>query len=81
MKLEQLEKFINTRNAASLHSNQQFQIDAEACGFKASDLGKARRTGDGGWVWETPHGKLYERETQLTLVRKSKAKAKKRSAA
>lgn len=81
MKLEQLEKFIETRNASSLHSNLQFQIDAEACGLKAGDLGKPKRTPEGGWVWNTPHGKLFEYQAQLTLVRKKKAKAKKRSAA
>ena len=58
--LKKLERFVNTRNRSEFNSNLQFQIDASSCGFKVSDLGDVKKTGDGTYYWITPHGMLVE---------------------
>lgn len=64
MTLQQLKKFIKTRNASAYQSNLQFQFDADACRFKISELGDAKKIvtpgGITGYEWQTPHGKLRE---------------------
>lgn len=35
-----LTRFVSIRNKSDYNSNLQFQIDANAAGFKVSDLGK-----------------------------------------
>ena len=62
----QLKKFIEVRNESRYNSNLQFQIDANECGFHASDLGKVKVTEDG-YQWDTPYGLLVESGCNLTL--------------
>lgn len=53
--MKQLEKFVKTRNTSSFPSNLQFQIDAEASGFRLGDLGDPQKfTIDGyaGYQWK-----------------------------
>ena len=59
MTRKQLERFVNIRNKSGFASNLQFQIDANKCGFKISDLGEVIKY-DWGYEWQTPHGKLQE---------------------
>ena len=63
MTKQQLIAFIKRRNSAEFNSNLQFQIDAEASGFKHADLGEIKKeTIDGidAYRWDTDHGCLIE---------------------
>ena len=54
MTKKQLLRFVKTRNASGFASNLQFQIDAEACGFRCEELGEGRRVpiqGTVGYEW------------------------------
>lgn len=60
---ENILKFVEIRNASTIFTNLQFQIDAEEAGFKVSELGTAikRKNSGGIWYkWETPFGTLTE---------------------
>jgi hypothetical protein len=65
----QLKKFISMRNKSSLTTNLQFAIDANECGFYATELGDAKKIDDG-YCWNTPHGTLVERHGRLELLPK-----------
>lgn len=67
MTKQQLMRFIKRRNASMFDTNLQFQIDAEACGFRIGDLGKATWNGYNAYVWETPYGTLREVRGKLSL--------------
>jgi hypothetical protein len=41
--VKKLEKFVRDRNKSTFNSNLQFQIDASACGFEISELGKVSK--------------------------------------
>jgi len=61
-----LEKYVKVRNKADFHSNMQFQIDAEECGFSMADLGPAKKEGYD-YTWATPFGTLREHRGLLSL--------------
>ncbi len=68
----QLKKFVVRRNKSEFQTNLQFQIDAEACGFRIGDLGEVRplNVGEGlpkAYEWTTPHGVLREYLGQMSL--------------
>jgi hypothetical protein len=72
MTKKQLEKFVKLRNKSPHASNLQFQIDAEECGFKVSDLGEIRVIGDDHfYMWDTPHGFLREHRGVMSLEPKA----------
>lgn len=64
---KQLMKFIKVRNASHYHTNLQFQFDADACGFKVSDLGVPVKVGEGDYQWKTAFGTLREYRGVLSL--------------
>lgn len=68
MTLNSLKSFIARRNGSEIHTNFQFQADAEACRVEISDLGKAERQADGTYAWKTKLGKLVERNRKLSLL-------------
>lgn len=68
MTLKQLERFVRVRNNARFHTNLQFDIDANTCGFKTDALGDAKKQDDGSYVWTTPHGRLIESNGTLALA-------------
>ena len=53
-------RFIKERNKSPFHSNLQFQIDANACGFSVDDLGPCTKVATGHYYWDTPAGLLVE---------------------
>lgn len=61
-----IEKFIKVRNDATYHTNLQFQIDADACGFSTAELPAAQKV-DGAWRWDLPFGTLVEELGMLRL--------------
>lgn len=67
----QLKKFLKLRNSSEFTSNLQFQIDADACGFRVSELGKAKEvkllSDVSAWVWKTEHGYLIELGRSMVL--------------
>lgn len=65
---ERLEKFVTLRNKSGFSSNIQFMLDANECGFKTDDLGKAKRLDEATYEWSTPFGKLIEDQGQLRLI-------------
>ena len=70
MTKEQLVAFMRRRNKSDYNSNLQFQIDAEASGFKVSDLGTVKpieMEGIKAYEWATPHGKLIENCGKMSL--------------
>jgi len=67
MTKQQLKKFIATRNKSLYSTNLQFQIDAEVCGFRVSELGQAKKLPDYSYEWQTPHGTLREYCGKLSL--------------
>lgn len=53
----QLRRFVQRRNQSGFNTNLQFQIDANECGFKVSDLGDVTKlTVDGftAYLWNVP---------------------------
>lgn len=75
---KQLRKFIKIRNASNFQSNMQFNFDAEAAGFRATDLGKPtkKQKEDGTFFywWNTPFGILVERFGVLRLFTRQQKK-------
>jgi hypothetical protein len=67
----QLKRFVSRRNKSEFQTNLQFKIDAEACGFRISELGEARKIGDHMYIWDTPHGFLREHHGVMSLERKA----------
>ncbi len=63
----QMARFIKMRNSSDFQSNLQFQIDAEACGFRPSDLGDVKKIEEGEYVWQTPYGTLREKYGKMSL--------------
>ncbi|HQV04595.1 MULTISPECIES: hypothetical protein [unclassified Novosphingobium] len=55
-----LERFIKIRNKGGFSSNLQFSIDATEAGFDVGDLGDPTKLEEGGYAWNTAHGKLIE---------------------
>lgn len=60
MTLAQLHAFIRRRNRSEFPSNLQIQIDADASGFGAAELGAPAKLGERLYRWTTPHGDLWE---------------------
>lgn len=73
MTRKQLEKFIKLRNTSDFQTNLQFQIDADASGFKVSDLGDPKvivgEYGIKSYEWATPYGTLREHLGVVTLTK------------
>lgn len=53
-------KFVGIRNESGFSSNLQFSFDAATAGVDLDLLGDARKSEDGGYEWQTPHGLLVE---------------------
>ena len=62
-----LNRFIKMRNASRFHSNLQFTIDCNACGFSLHDLGEATKINESRYSWNTPFGLLVEDEGKLYI--------------
>jgi hypothetical protein len=68
---KQLQKFVKVRNSAMFHTNLQFQIDADACGFEVKELGDpVKNTApnrEWDYRWKTRFGTLQEWRGLLSL--------------
>lgn len=67
MTKKQLTRFIAIRNKSGFASNLQFSIDATEAGFDVEELGSCAARDEGGYQWNTPHGRLIEYGGVLTL--------------
>ena len=62
-------KFVRIRNESGFSSNLQFSIDAGEAGFDVDELGAVTKNDDGGYEWQTPHGRLVEHPNgQMELI-------------
>lgn len=68
MTREKLLRFVNVRNASPFNSNLQFQIDADECGIRISELGTPKKLPKhDGYQWRTPFGILIEQGGRMRL--------------